>query len=247
MKQRDKKTIRSKSLTTCDARKQVKAATILLAVIPALSLFYIGMSTFADTEYLPFSSKIVIFGLTLILATSGFLILRKYPENILKLRQYITEIARNTLPEKIVLVNTESCDDLQYIENHFNLVLTEMRHRVEDAEEQVRIEQSLRETIEQQHQTLMEAERHRVLIQTLGAACHHIGQPAAILQMRMDLLQKLVTNENELEEIKGCIVAVERISDILQQLQRVSEFTSVPYVQIKRAIDDKILAVSLTD
>lgn len=247
MKQRNGKTIQSVSLTTCDARNQAKVATILMAVIPALSLFYIGMTTFSDSDSLPFLAKLLVFVLTLILAITGFLILRKYPENIVKLRQYITEISRNTLPEKIVLLDTESCDDLQYIEDNFNLVLEEMRHRVAEAEDQLRIEQSLRETVEQQHQTLMEAERHRVLIQTLGAACHHIGQPAAILQMRMDLLQKLVIDEAEMEEIKGCIAAVERISDILQQLQRVSEFTSVPYVQIKRTIDDKILAVSLTD
>jgi hypothetical protein len=232
------------SLMTRDARSQAKIAIILMAVIPALSLFYIGTVVGSGAGRFTFLTMLLIFVLTAAVAFPGFLILRKYPDNILKLRQYITEIATGTLPDKITLVDKKNSDDIRYIEDNFNSVLAEMRHRIAMAEEQLRVEQTLKETIEQQQQILLEAERHRVMIQTLGAACHHIGQPATVLQLRLGFLQKLATNEEEIKEIAGCVEAVQLIADILHQLQRVSEFRTVPYVQTgSAAVDDEILAI----
>ncbi|MGE4490466.1 MAG: hypothetical protein AB7E95_13070 [Kiritimatiellales bacterium] len=225
------------------ARNQVKIALALVAVIPALSLFYIGMLVGSNASYLTFPTVVLVILSTVLVATPGFLILRKYPDNILKLKQYITDIARGTLPDKIQLVNTNSSDDIKYIEDSFNTVLEEMRHRIQSAEDQLKREHTLRETIQQQQQTLLEAERHRAMIQTLGAACHHIGQPATVLQMRMDLLRNLATNKEEKEDIEGCVEAVQQITEILHQLQRVSEFRTVPYAQSGEVLQDRILDV----
>jgi hypothetical protein len=103
----------------------------------------------------------------------------------------------------------------------------------------------LRKTVEDQQQVLMEAERHRVMIQTLGAACHHIGQPATVLQVRLSLLQKFATDARELEEIEGCVEAVQRITDVLHQLQRISLFRTMPYVHSEGTVDDEILSLGL--
>jgi len=80
------------------------------------------------------------------------------------------------------------------------------------------------------------------MIQTLGAACHHIGQPATVLQIRLEFLQKLATNEDEIKEIEGCVTAMKTISNILHQLQQVSEFRTVPYIS-GSAANDAILAI----
>jgi predicted ribosome quality control (RQC) complex YloA/Tae2 family protein len=229
---------------TCDARNQAKIATILMAVIPALSLFYIGMSTFSDTDYLPLSVKLLIFILSLTLAATGFLILRKYPDNILKLRQYITELAKGTLPDKIILKDTQNSDDIKYIEESFNLVLAEMQRRIETAKEQLRIEHQLKKTIEQQQQALLDAERQRVMILTLCTACHHIGQPATVLQLKLDLLKERTTDKNELIEINECIQTMQQITDMIHQLQRVSEFRTVPYIHTEGLEDEEILEIS---
>ncbi|MFA6173078.1 MAG: hypothetical protein WC334_07170 [Kiritimatiellales bacterium] len=231
------------SLAAHNATAQAKIAVILLAVIPALSLFYMGTVIGSNADRLSVLTKLVIFVLTTAIAVPGFLILRKYPNNILKLRQYITEIAEGTLPEKIALADTQSSDDLKYIENNFNSVVNELRHRIATAEEQLHVEQMLKATIEQQQQTLLEAERHRAMIQTLGAACHHIGQPATVLQIRLEFLQKLATDEAVIKEIEGCITAMKKISNILYQLQQVSEFRTVPYIS-GSAADEAILAIS---
>jgi phosphoglycerate-specific signal transduction histidine kinase len=234
---------RLSSLVTRDARTQTKIAIVLLAVIPALSLFYLGTTVEKDISQITALTLILIFVLTTAIAIPGFIILQKYPNNILRLRKYITEIAEGTLPDKIELVDTRNSDDIRYIEDSFNCVLKEMRHRIRAAEKQLQIEKSLNATIEKQQQILIEAERHRAMIQTLGATCHHIGQPATVLQLRLKLLQKLATDQEEIQEIDACIQAVQSIADILHQLQRVSEFRTVPYVQTENAPDEAILAI----
>jgi len=231
------------SLAVHSAQSQALIAILLIMVIPSLSMFYVG--TIYDTGQLTFPLAALIIMFTILVARLGYVILRKYPDNIMKLRQYITEIAEGTLPERITLTDTMGSDDLKYIEESFNSVLVEMRRQIEMKEEQLRTEHMLRETVEKQQEILMEAERHRVMIQTLGAACHHIGQPATVLQVRLSLLQKCTTDARELEEIEGCVEAVQRISDVLHQLQRISLFRTIPYAHSKGTTDDEILSIGL--
>jgi hypothetical protein len=231
------------SLAAHDATTQAKIAVLLLAVIPALSLFYMGTIIGSDPSRLTLLTKLIIYTLTAAVAIPGFVILRKYPNNIVKLRQYITEIAEGTLPEKVALENTRSSDDLKYIEENFNNVLGELKKQISTAEKQLSREQSLRKTIGEQQLILLDAERHRAMIQTLGATCHHIGQPATVLQIRLEFLHKLATDKNEIVEIEKCITAMQSIADILHQLQTVSEFRTVPYVQTGDAPDEAILAI----
>ena len=230
-----------RSMTKHNARNQVKIAVMLLAIIPTLALFYVGMVL--GRGYLTFFAAFIVFLLTAIVARLGYVVLRKYPDNIMKLRQYITEVAKGTLPEKIALVDTQNSDDLKYIEETFNQVLDEMRQQIDTIVKQYIIEHTLREKIERQQQTLLEAERHRVMIQTLGAACHHIGQPATVLQLRLEFLEEIATDKKQIKEIKECVTAVQTISYILHQLQSISEFRTVPYIHSKGTIDDQILAI----
>jgi len=239
-----KKIPRATSLTTLDAKTQARIAVVLLAIIPSLSLFYISTTVIRNPGSLSPWVVLLTFILTITIAIFGFSIFKKYPKNIMELRQYITEIAQGTLPEKIQLAHTQDSDDIRYIEDNFNCVLTEMRHRMEIAEEQFRVEHALRKTIEQQQGTLLEAERQRVMIQTLGVACHHIGQPATVLQLQMDLLMNHVTDDDEIEKITECAQEVQKISDILQKLQRVSTFRTAPYIHSgEGALDEEILAI----
>jgi hypothetical protein len=232
-----------RSMTAHNARSQAKIAIVLTVVIPALALFYVGM--IYDKNQLTFPAIALILMLTIQVARLGYVVLRKYPDNIMKIRKYITEVAEGTLPEKIALTDTMDSDDLWYIEENFNNVLVEMRRQIAATEELLRIEHMLRKTVEDQQQALLEAERHRVMIQTLGAACHHIGQPATVLQVRLSLLQKSTTDARELDEIKGCVEAVQRISDVLHQLQKICIFRTVPYIHSEGSVDDEILSIGL--
>ncbi|MCF7816656.1 MAG: hypothetical protein K9M54_02140 [Kiritimatiellales bacterium] len=230
-------------LSELDTRAQSMVAIVLLAVIPALSLFYMGTVIGQGASQFSLGAKSIVFLLTVIVASSGFLVLRKYPANIIKLRQYIAEIAAGTIPDRISLVDTKNSDDIKYIEESFNSILEELRQRIQLAEENLRVEHELRETIEHQQHALLEAERHRAMIQTLGAACHHIGQPATALRMRLYLLRDLAANPEELQEIEQCTKAVQTISDVLQTLREVGEFKTEPYLHDGGSCSDEVLVV----
>lgn len=87
------------------------------------------------------------------------------------------------------------------------------RTRAEDAERQV--------------------ERHRVMLESLGAACHHLGQPATVLLANIGLIrQKLEGNDSEMDDVlSSSIEAVDNLSSILHKLNAVNEYRTTQYLE----------------
>jgi methyl-accepting chemotaxis protein len=230
-------------LSSHNAHNQAKIAVVLISIVPSLSLFYLGAMMWSKTERLPLYVAIIILACIIVVAVSGYLILQKYPENIIKLRQYTEEIAAGVLPDKVSLLNTQSSDDLMFIENGFNTILQEMRRRIELVEQKLDVEQALRKIIERQQEDLVQAERHRAMIQSLGAACHHIGQPATILKLRLYLIKQLAGSDDEVTAIRECEREIHLIMSVLDKLRSVNEFRTEPYVGDANYADSRILSI----
>ena len=86
---------------------------------------------------------------------------------------------------------------------------------------------------------LLEAERQRVMFESLGAACHHIAQPLTVainsLELyRLELTESSDTRDGELDKTMKCI---EKASEIIHRMQAVSKYRTVPYVAEARIID----------
>ncbi len=227
-----------------NAHIQAKLAVVLLSVIPVLSFFYLGSGMYGpEGDRLRDYEVGIVFACTLIAALSGYLILRKYPQNIINLRQYVTELAEGTLREQIQLDQTACSDDLLYIEEGFNTILKDMRNRLGLIEEKLKVEKQLRKALERQQQTLVQAERHRAMVQSIGAACHHLGQPATALRMHLFILKEQVQSLEEMEGIEQSIHDLDRICDILQRLREVSEFRTEPYICGDDLPEHEILAI----
>lgn len=218
-------------LTAHDALHQSVIGIVLMSILPLLAVMYLSAMIWIQPERMTTSSRVFIAVSTTILAVAGFLILMKFPKNIIKLRQHIADVAAGTLPERISLLNTHSSDDLKFIENGLNMIVREMREQVEQAERQQRVEHELRETIQKQHECIVHAEQHRAMVQSLGAACHHIGQPVTVMEMRLHLM-KMVDDvpSEELVQIDECEKAIQQIREILGKLMAVSEFRTEPYI-----------------
>lgn len=233
------------SLVSRGARYQIAVATILMAVLPILVVCFIALTTSFPAGTYSFAAKVVVSAFALALAASGYAILRKYPENIVKLRQYLRKIAEGELPDKITLLNSE--DDIKAIENYLNTVLDELRRKVHLLQEQLRLTREMRDAIQSQQKDLLEAERDRVMIQSLGTACHHIGQPTTVLRAHLHLLKNRASSPNELEEIEECAKAVDSIAEVLEKLRHLSEYRTVPYLTFyageERAEDGEILDI----
>ncbi len=223
---------------------QAKIAVVLLAIIPALVCFYIGgIVAVEGNRSLPSVAVLVIVMCTAVVAVSGYLILRKYANNIIKLRHYVAEIAAGTLPENIHLDQSGMSDDLQCIEDGLNMILKGIETRMNTIEARLQIESGLRKALEQQQHVLLKAERHRVMLQSIGAACHHLGQPATALRMRLYLMREKVQTVEEMDEIDESIRDAEAIGDVLIKLREVSEYRTEPYLTSGNSDGSQILAI----
>lgn len=93
--------------------------------------------------------------------------------------------------------------------------------------------------IETQRKQLFEAERHRVMIQTLGAACHHLSQPVTVLRTCMVMVKRRDDLSEETREvIMKAFNAIETVCDILWKMNHVSKFLTEPYLNTLAASED---------
>lgn len=81
------------------------------------------------------------------------------------------------------------------------------------------------------------------MVQSLGAACHHLGQPATNLGMLLFLMKERAQTNEEMDEIDAGIREVEAISAVLQKLREVNEFHTEPYICGQACDENQILAI----
>ena len=93
-----------------------------------------------------------------------------------------------------------------------------------------------------------ESERRRVMLESLGAACHHVSQPATILMGNLEMLRDhLSSADDEIKKLlKSSLAAMESIDDVLQRLKGASEYKTRSYLGGKEDEDssgDRILDI----
>ena len=215
------------SLVSRGSRYQVRIAMLLMGVLPVLVLGFLVVTFMLPAGTFSVVARSALGGTALVLAVSGYAMLHKYPQNIVKLRQYLRNIAEGELPDKVTLEHTE--DDLGAIETYLNQVLSSLRDKVTLLERQLQLTHDMKAALEAQQQELLEAERQRVMIQSLGAACHHIGQPTTVLGAHLYLLKGQSPPPAMLASIEECERAVESIAGVLEKLRQVSDYRTMPY------------------
>ncbi|QBG47380.1 response regulator [Verrucomicrobia bacterium S94] len=115
----------------------------------------------------------------------------------------------------------------------------ELRRAILNAVEKV----ELRRTIERQREELLDAERQRVMIESLGAACHHIGQPATVINAYLQMMEQRENDSETKEMIAACMEASEAMAEILRKLQLVSKYRETPYLPGSEHLGDAIIAL----
>lgn len=78
-----------------------------------------------------------------------------------------------------------------------------------------------------------ESEHRRVMLESLGAACHHLGQPATILLANLSFLKSHLKNDDASiqEVVNSSIEAMDRLGQILHRLNAVNEYKTTEYLQ----------------
>jgi DNA-binding response OmpR family regulator len=86
---------------------------------------------------------------------------------------------------------------------------------------------------------LVDAERQRVMIESLGAACHHIAQPMTpILATLEGLMKDPPTDRQAYQKQLGEVLDWARnVATVLHKLQRLITYRTVPYAAGRNIID----------
>ena len=106
---------------------------------------------------------------------------------------------------------------------------------------------AMRRMIEQQQKNLIDAERHRVMFESLGAACHHLGSPTTVIVAYLEMMKNLEKSPEMLAMIDECIKAAGILADVLKRLQQVNTYRTESYIPLGEGEaarpDEKILAI----
>ncbi|MDA3797868.1 MAG: hypothetical protein PF692_02180 [Kiritimatiellae bacterium] len=213
------------SIISRNSKYQIDIAIVLVGIIPILVAILLTFSELANYSR---NIQIIIITITMLLALSGIIILYRYPKNISKLRNYLESMAEGKLPEHIDFDKCE--DDIIEIEHFLNAIVAEMKVKVEKLEAKLKIEQILSDSMSKKTNDMLKAEQTKVMFESIGAVCHHIGQPATVLSTYLFSLQR----EEDLSpkvrvQLKECSRAVDKISDILLQIQNIEGYKTVIY------------------
>ena len=82
-------------------------------------------------------------------------------------------------------------------------------------------------------EALRQTERQRVMLASVGAACHHLGQPATVIMTNLELIKRMTAelNNDSLKKILSMTnEAADSLAEVLHKLNSVNEFKTVQYL-----------------
>jgi hypothetical protein len=212
------------SFVSLNARRQSEVAVVLLGIIPALSSFYIGRQGSELNALSPFMMPLLML-IAVYCGYVGYRVLRKYPNNIMELRTYISDLARGKLPESVVLSESIESDDLKYIEKSFSALVHEMQKEIARAKIQLANEHKLRETVERQQAKMLEMDHQKTMVDSVSIIYKRLGKPTEGLHRKLHVLSDQHSGQIEIEE---CINYVHDISKTLDMIRSAREFRHKP-------------------
>lgn len=201
------------ALATRGAWGHLAVAAILITGLPVLILLWLcignmsgeGCSplvlTAAGTAWLAFSLL-------------GYALLVKYPLSIVRLRSYLHSLAHDQLPDHVTLPDTE--DDIAAIHEY-------LKHVVSMAAERLRL-------LEEKHAADLAEERHRILVESIGALCHHLGQPASVLGMQLHCMKCAAAEPATAAMVIECERAFDNMTNTLDRLRQLTHYETEPYL-----------------
>lgn len=205
---------KSLSLSRRGAWGQVTVAAVLITILPVLILAWV-LKSHLDGNVLPSWVAWCIGGVVILIISLGYTLLFKYPVSIVRLRHYLSTIASGGIPDQISLSEDE--DDLAAVQRY-------MERIVNMAEDRIML-------IEKRHEVELEAERQRVMVESIGAMCHHVGQPATVISMCLYRLKNNPSAEEVSVILAECEAAFDSMVEILDQLRTTTQYASEPYLQ----------------
>lgn len=216
------------SLKSYGTRRHLTVAMTLVTVLPLLSFLFIAIRTHSVRGTYAIWTDIFVSLASIMLAITGYVMLRRYPKDIETLRDHLKSMADGELPDRILL--RDDTDDAGAIAYYLKRILDDMRIQMKRLEDQLAISERMQQTIREQEQRLREADQRRVMIESLATACHHISQPATVLRLYLDSMAQKSTDEATNHTVEECRHAIAAIANILDRLRQASNYRTLPYI-----------------
>ena len=210
-------------------RYQFTVAVAIMSAIPLLAFGYLVAQGILGNPMRQESILLLsVWSVALVLL--GILLLRRHVVEVGRLRRYLELMANGGVPEGGVRTSTED----------FLAMAKALGTVMEHADEKVR-------AMEEQSRSRLQTEQQRVMVETVGAACHHLGQPATVIGVYLDLMKKKEMSPEMQRLIDECQLAAADVSGILHRLQGVARYETEPYLpslngDSKRS-DERILKI----
>jgi len=218
------------SISRRGAWGQVAIASLLITVLPSLLLAWGWNCQLNGFALPPVAIWSAGFGGVMVI-TLGYALLFKYPVSIVRLRSYLKTLANGEIPELVPLSDDE--DDLAAVQRY-------MEGIVKIAEDRIRMLQS-------KYEVELEAERQRVMVESIGSMCHHLGQPATVMNMCLYRMRNNPGPGDVPLILDECATAFNAMTEILDKLRNIAYYQSEPYlsqaVDTPKKIEDRIINI----
>jgi signal transduction histidine kinase len=146
----------------------------------------------------------------------GVMLLLRHTLEMTRLRQQLEALARGRMPEGRPGGDSE---DFVAVTRNLSAVIKQTDARIRG--------------IESSSRSQLRAEQQRVMMETVGAACHHLGQPLTVMAAYLDLMGKRETDPEVGRMIAECQAAAVEASAILRRLHAVTQYRTEPYLPAK--------------
>jgi signal transduction histidine kinase len=204
---------RTLSLAGLGTRARFGVAVSLMSVLPLLA-FMVLLINGLRNESVSQEAFYFVTPAIVVLVVLGIVLLIRHSRQVEQLRRTLEVMAHGGVPS---LMFGEGGEDFLAIEKCLGAVIRQTDDRVR--------------VIEAQSRALVQAEQQRVMIETLGAACHHLGQPATVIRVYLEMMQKKESSPEMQRMIGECQSAAESVAGILHRLQGVGRYQTEPYLQ----------------
>ncbi len=217
------------SLSASGTRVRFAVAVSLMSVLPLLAFMYLVIAALRH-ESISLSTFYLVTPVVVVLVLLGMVLLTQHRRQVEQLRRYLEVMARGGVPQ---LAFSDGGMDFEAIEKSLGAVIRQSDDRIR--------------VIEAQSRALVQAEQQRVMIETLGATCHHLGQPATVIRVYLEMMKKKEASPEMQRMIDECQDAAESVAGILQRLQSVATYQTEPYLPSREAAEpgheDRILKI----
>jgi len=220
---------KKRSLISLGTRQQFAVAVALMSVIPLLAFAYV-LGNAIVTRSLDGETLFLLLPSIVGMMALGAMLLVRHTLEVNRLRRYLEEMSRGGEP---LVAADQSSEDFVAIQRSIGAV-------IKQGSEQVR-------EIEAHSKALVQAEQQRVMVETVGAACHHLGQPATIIRGYLELMKRSEVSPEMRAMIQECQAATEDVATVLHRLKKVGQYETEPYLTAKEEragrADERILKI----